>query len=121
MDIVVLLDGIASHIASLLLFVVILKFITKRLHLKKADMCLMKIHKPAAYGLVIAGTVHMFTSFQSFSRVGIFPYVAGAISLLAMVGAIGTFRMRKNNTKWLFFHRILTVIAVIACFVHPML
>lgn len=120
MDLIVLLDGIASHIASLFLLVVVLKFVTKRLHWKKADRYLMKLHKPAAYALVIAGAVHMLTSFHKLAEVGIFPYIAGLISLLAMVGAIYTFNMRKTNTKWLFYHRVLTIVALIACAVHPM-
>lgn len=125
MDIVRSLDFIACHVALLLLLVVILKFVTKRLHLKKADVYLMKIHKPASHALVIAGVIHMFTSLQYLSSVGILSYVAsyvvGLISLIAMIGAIYTFRMRKSNAKRLFYHRVLTVIAIIACLVHPML
>lgn len=120
-NIIMLLDGIASHIASYLLIAVVLKFLTKRFHMKKADMFLMKIHKPAAYGLVIFGAIHMFTSFYRFSSVGILPYIAGAVSLLAMIGAICTFRMRKTNKKWLNYHRVLTVIALVTCLVHPIL
>lgn len=123
MDIIVLLDGMTSHIALLLLLVVVLKFVTKRLRLKRADMCLMKIHRPAAYALIMMGAVHMFTSLYCFSERGILPYIAGLISLLAMIGAVCTFRMRmrKTNIKWLSYHRALTVIAVIACAAHPML
>ena len=121
MDIVVLVDSVASRMASLLLLVVILKFATKRLHSKRADMCLMKIHKPASYGLILAGVVHMFTSFYDFSRAGILPYVAGLISLLAMIGAVYVFKRRKTCAKWLLYHRILTVIAVTAFLIHPRL
>lgn len=121
MDIIMILDKVSAKIALLLLMLVVLKFVTKRLHLKKADRFLMKIHKPASWGLIVAGLVHMFASFRCLSEVGIVPYIVGGISILSIIGAIYTFRLRKTDKKWLFYHRVLALAALVTCGLHPML
>lgn len=121
MKIVDLVDGITAHFGFLLLLVVSLKFVTKRLHIKKVDIQLMKIHKPASDALITLGVVHMFTSLFYFSMADILTYVVGLFSLLAMIGAIFTFKMRKKHTKWLVYHRVLTIVAIITCIAHPII
>lgn len=121
MDIIMILDKVSAKIALLLLLLVVLKFVTKHLHLTKADRFLMKIHKPASYGLIVVGLVHTVASFRCFSELGFLPYIVGGTSILSMIGAIYTFRLRKTDKKWLHYHRVLALVAIITCGLHPML
>jgi hypothetical protein len=66
-DLVVLIDGLSAKIAMLMLFIVVAKFVTKRIGLKSFDRLLMKIYKPAGYILVMAGLIHIVFSLRMIS------------------------------------------------------
>lgn len=121
MDILLILDKASSKAAWLLLLLVVLKFLTKRLHLKKADQIMLKIHRPISCCLIALGLVHGIASFRSFTELGVLPYVVGGISLLSIMGALYTFQLRKTDNKWLHYHRVLALIAIISCVLHPMI
>ncbi len=114
------IDSLTAKLAMLALFIVLAKFITKQTGFKKLDTKLMKIHKPATYVLLITGIIHMITSFVYLNNLGILPYILGFICLLSIIGAAISFIKRKDiGKKWLFWHRICSIIALITLFIHP--
>ncbi len=116
------IDSLTAELAMLALFIVLAKFITKRTGFKKLDTKLMKIHKPATFILLVTGIIHMFTSFVYFDRLGILPYILGFLCLISIIGAALTFIKRKNiGKRWLFWHRICSIIALVTLFIHPFL
>lgn len=113
------IDSLTARLAMLTLFIVLIKFITKRTGPKKLDTKLMKIHKSATYVLLVTGIIHMCTSFVYLNRLGIFPYLLGFICLFSIIGAALTFIKRKEiGKKWLFWHRIFSLIALVTLFIH---
>lgn len=116
------IDSLTVKLAMLTLFIVLAKFITKRMGFKKLDAQLMKIHKPSTYILLITGTIHMFTSFIYIDRLGILPYILGLVCLLSIIGAAASFIKRKTiGEKWLFWHRIFSITALVTLFIHPII
>lgn len=121
-DLVVLIDILSTKIAIFMLFIVVAKFVTKRVGIKSLDRLLMKIHKPAGYILVIAGLIHIVFSFRLISTTPIIVYVLGFISFLAIIASITTYVLRiKLGKHWLIWHRIMTLIAIITVILHLML
>ncbi len=121
-SIIMEIDSLAAELAMLALFIVLAKFITKRTRFKKLDIKLMKIHKPATLILLITGIIHMFTSFVYFNQLGILSYILGFVCLLSIISAALTFIKRENiGKRWLFWHRICSIIALVTLLVHPIL
>lgn len=121
-DIIATIDILAAKIAMIALLIVVAKFITKRIGAKTADRFLMKIHRPAGYILAVAGLIHGILSFSVFSTTPTMVYVLGIICMVAILAAIMTFFLKnKLGKKWLFWHRVTTVIALVTLVLHPML
>jgi hypothetical protein len=103
-------------------FLVIAKFIAKRLKNKAVNLFLMKIHRPASYVLVAMGLLHGIFSFFIFDIGFILVYILGFICLLAMAAAMATYIFRKKlGAGWLIWHRITTIIALGAFVLHLMM
>ena len=117
-----IISTLSAKLAELALFILLAKFITKRIGAKKLDAKLMKIHKPATYVVVIAGVIHMCTSFSSFETLGIMPYLLGFVCLLSIIGAVLSFVKRKDiGKRWVVWHRACSLLALVTLFLHPIL
>lgn len=96
---------IAAFIALGSLLSLVIKYITRRLaekgfkRFKSVDLKLMRIHKHAAFALIIFGTLHGLLSLSKFSEFVIIPYVLGTISLLSSILSAGCFYIKKNLKK----------------------
>lgn len=121
-DIIAIIDIMAAKIAMFAFLIVAAKFVTKHIGAKTADRLLMKIHRPAGYVLAVTGLIHGVLSFRIFSTTPVIVYILGFICMLAILAAIATFFLKnKLGNKWLIWHRITTVIALVTLVLHPML
>lgn len=118
--IIIGIDSLTAKLAMLSLLIIVAKFVTKRTSFKKLDAQLMKIHKPSTYLLLITGSIHMLTSFIYLDRLGILPYVLGFVCMFSIIGAFVSFLKRKElGGKWLFWHRVFSIIAIVTLIIHP--
>ncbi len=118
-EVIITIDKITANVAFIALFIVLAKFITKRMGRKKLDIRLMKIHRPATNVLVVTSIIHMFTSFVYLNELGIIPFILGFISLASIIVAALTFTKRKIfGRKWLFYHRVFSLISLITLLAH---
>lgn len=121
-DIIATVDIMVAKIAMISFLIVVAKFVTKRVGAKSADRFLMKIHRPAGYILAVTGLIHSVLSFCVFSTTPIMVYILGIVCTLSILAAIATFIFRKKLVKkWLLWHRITTVIALVTLVLHLML
>ena len=81
-------------------------------------MFFMRIHKTADYIMVGASLVHMICSFRAFSTTTIWVYVLGALSIVAAILAFTAFKWHKKGLKW---HRLFSIISVVAMLGHLIL
>ncbi|MEL7659402.1 hypothetical protein [Acetobacterium wieringae] len=116
------IDALCAKLAMLALVIVSAKFVSKRIKIKVLDRFLMNVHRPAGYVLVGTGVIHMVLSFSQVSTTAVLAYVVGFISLVAIIAAILAFyKKNKVGGRWIVWHRIFTVIAMITVVLHPML
>ncbi len=116
---------IAAVIATLSFSGVVAKFITKRFKrytlIKKADIALMKIHKPAAFILIVFGAFHGILSIINFHEFGMLPNILGTIGLLSCIASTAFFYLKKRlriPKIWIFHHRSYAVVALVALIGH---
>ena len=108
-----------SIIAVAALLSTIAKFITKRLHFKKADRVLAKIHCRLAYLLIIAAIIHMVSSFSVFHSRPLYIYLLGALMILLMLVAAFSYRYRKTlGKKWIIIHRTAALLICLTLLCH---
>ncbi len=112
---------IAAFIALGSLLGLVIKYITRRLaekgfkRFRSVDLKLMRVHKHAAFVLIIFGTLHGVLSFSKFSEFGLIPYVLGTISLLSSIISAGCFYIKKKfkeTKRWIVYHRISALVAL---------
>lgn len=121
-DLLTVIDLLAAKVAQLAFMIVAAKFVTKRIKNKTADRFLMRIHRPAGYVLAVAGLIHGVLSFRIFSTTPIIVYILGFICFFAILAAIATFIFKmKLGNRWLLWHRITTVVALVTLILHPIL
>ena len=127
---VVMLDKVTASLAYIALILVVIKFVSKLLAKKnipffaKLDRFLMKIHKPASLALIVFGTLHAIFSVYSIASITIWPWLLGLICLLSCIAAVVCFVVRKkmpDPKRWLTYHRIATIVALITYFAHVIL
>lgn len=119
---VVGIDALCANLAMFALFIVSVKFVSKRIGIKPLDRLLMKIHRPAGYVLVVTGVIHMVFSFSKVSTTSAMVYIVGFICLFAIIASILAFNKRKKvGGAWIVWHRLFTVIAIVTCILHTML
>lgn len=63
---ITVIDVLSAKIAMIAFWIVIAKFVTKRIKTKSADRFLMKIHCHAGYILAVTGVLHGVFSFRVF-------------------------------------------------------
>lgn len=100
--------GIFSGILCLICFCLLsAKAVTARLHLKKIDKILVKVHKTVSVFLVIICSVHIFYVVPLFKNRNLSVVVSGIIIVAFMVLLIFLCHVIKNRKKKIFWHRIL--------------
>lgn len=108
-----------SIISLAVLLLLLSKFITKYLHLDKADKVLGKIHCKLGYLLVITATIHMLFSFFVFDSRPAYLYILGVLMLICILMTAISYWCRKSLKKnWLVVHRIAALIICLLLFSH---
>lgn len=120
-ELITVIDLLVAKVAQLAFMIVAAKFVTKRVKNKTADRFLMKIHRPAGYVLAVTSLIHGVLSFRVFATTPIIVYILGFICFFAILAAILTFIFKKKMNKWLIWHRITTVVALVTLILHIML
>lgn len=119
-----LLSWITPNLVPITLFLVILKFLTKRMPYKPLDRFFMKVHIPIAWILLISTVYHTAATLIAGQTMTIqgntytipsVVFVSGLLATTAIMVAVVAFFLRKKlKGKWLQWHRISTIIAVAA-------
>ena len=110
---------ISAWLSVILLIMVVGKFLTKRIGVRKLDKLMMKYHKLFTKILIITSIIHGVCSFSHFTMRSIPAYVLGVMSLAGII--IARFSMeihRGKKEKWLRHHRIFATASLIALIVH---
>ncbi|MHB8075615.1 hypothetical protein [Desulfosporosinus fructosivorans] len=116
---IMLINMLSVKIAICAFFIVVAKFVTKRVGIQSVDRWLMNIHKPAGCVLFVAGLIHMVFSFHVVSTTPIIGYVLGFICMFAIIALIATCVLRRKlGEHWLVWHRIMTAIAITTVILH---
>lgn len=124
-----LFSWIAPNLIPLALFLIVLKFLTKRLPCKSLDRIFMKIHIPLGWILLVCTVYHTGATLlagQTLTMQGgdtytipTLVFVSGLIATAEIIIAVASFIFRKKlNGKWLLWHRISTVVAIAASVWH---
>ena len=106
-------------ISATILLLLILKFFTKRLPMKKLDKFMGKIHSKLGLLLIIILIIHMIQSFSVFNSRPLYIYILGASLVICIIMAAASYYFRKKiGNKWIKFHRITALVAVILVVCH---
>lgn len=86
------------------------KAATAKLHFKKMDKMLMKVHKPASACLVLICFVHIVCVVPIIKSRSLFVVVLGIVTAVWMVLLICLCHVQKEKKKKMWWHRILTAL-----------
>lgn len=111
--------GILFGILCLICFGVLsAKALSARLHLKKMDKTLMKLHKPVSAFLIITCFVHILCVVPVLKNRNVFVMISGISNVVFMVLLIYLCHAIKNEKNKILWHRIMTVLMAISIIVH---
>lgn len=111
--------GIVFGYLTLVCFCLLLaKALTHKLHLKKADSILMKIHKPVCVVAVICCFIHVVLVFPVLRTRSIYVVVTGIVAVVVAVLIILFCHIMKNGTVRLRWHRILSAVMLVMIICH---
>lgn len=107
-------------ISAGLFLLILVKFLTKRLHLKRLNTFFMKYHRRFTYTLIAACAIHILSAFLSFH---LFSPLVMASGLLCFFCIIITSRSRKrhDNKNWIYHHRFFAASALLLVICHIIL
>lgn len=106
--------GIFSGILCLICFCLLsAKAVTAKLHLKRLDRILMKVHKPVSVFLIIIYIVHIFYVIPILKNRDLLVVISGSVSVVFMVLLICLCHVIKDRKKKVLWHRILTILMAI--------
>ena len=106
-------------IAATILLILISKFFTKRIPMKKLDRFMAKIHSKLGFLLIIVLLIHLIQSFSLFDSRPIYIYILGVILVICIIVAAASYYFRKQlGNKWIKVHRIFALITVILVVCH---
>lgn len=112
-------DMLCALVATIALMILALKFVSKRLKMKKLDHFFMKIHKGATYVLIVTGIIHGILSFRALAVASWLVYLCGILGLLCIIGAVVTYYKKKDlKQKWVLWHGLLCLGALITLILH---
>lgn len=111
--------GIFSGILCLICFCLLsAKAATAKLHLKKMDKMLIKVHKPVSVFLIITCFVHIFYVVPILKNRNSLVVISGIVSVAFMVLLIFLCHAIKDRKKKILWHRILTILMAIGIIGH---
>jgi len=106
-------------IAAVTLLLILLKFLTKRTHLKKLDKFMAKIHWKLGILLLIAIIIHIILTFSVFNSRPLYIYILGVSLVIAILAAAASYYFRRQlGNNWIKIHRITALIVVILVLFH---
>lgn len=110
---------IFAIVSSVILLLIVIKFLTKRLHLKKVDKIIAKIHGKLWYILIVAVVIHMVLALFIFDSRPLYIYILGALATVCIVLAAASYIFRKQlGKKWITCHRVIAVVLCLVVVVH---
>ena len=113
------MTSVFSTIAVVALLSTIAKFFTKRMHFKKADKMLAKIHRRLGCLFIIAAILHMISSFSVFNSRPLYIYLLGALMIFWMfVGALSYVFRKKLGKRWIIIHRAAALLVCLTLLCH---
>lgn len=111
--------GIFSGILCLICFCLLsAKAATAKLHLKKLDKMLIRVHKPVSVFLIITCFVHIFYVVPILTNRNSLVVISGIVSVAFMVLLIFLCHAIKDRKKKILWHRILTILMAIGIIGH---
>jgi len=106
-------------IATIMLLILILKFFTKRLPMKRLDRFMGKIHNKIGLVLIILLIIHMIQSFSLFNSRPLYIYIFGGSLVICIIIAAASYYFRKQiGRNWIKIHRITALVAGILVVCH---
>lgn len=109
---------ITGYVCLVALLFLLLKFVTKRVGFKRANLFMMKYHKYAALGFIVAGIVHLFLVLKVLDTRSIVVTVSGIVIIVAGIALVILCHVLKNRKVEIMFHRGLSVIMLVFLTVH---
>ena len=94
------------------------KAATAKLHFKKMDKMLIKIHKPVSVFLIIICFAHIFCVVPILKNRNSLVVILGIVSVMFMVLLICLCHVIKDRNKKILWHRILTILMAIGIIGH---
>ena len=94
------------------------KAATAKLHFKKMDKMLIKIHKPVSVFLIITCFVHIFCVVPILKNRNLLVVILGIVSVTFMVLLICLCHVIKDRKKKILWHRIMTFLMAIGIIGH---
>ena len=85
------------------------KAATAKLHIKKMDKLLMKVHKPVSVSLLIICFVHIFCVIPVLKNRNLLVVISGIVSVVFMILLIFLCHAIKDRKKKILWHGILTI------------
>ena len=111
--------GIFSGILCFICFCLLsAKAATAKLHFKKMDKILIKIHKPVSVFLIITCFAHIFCVVPILKNRNFLVVILGIVSVAFMVLLICLCHVIKDRKKKILWHRILTILMAIGIIGH---
>lgn len=111
--------GIISGYVCLICFCLLAaKGITRKLHLRRVDSVLMKLHKPVSAILLLVFVLHVCTVFPVLRTRSLYVTAWGIVAALCMLLLIFLCHRIKEREKRLWWHRVLTFIMAVGILGH---
>ena len=109
---------ITGYICLICVVLLLMKFVSKRLHLTKLNSKLMKIHKFVAGGFLVVGLIHFCIVLKVFFTRNMIVNISGIIAILAGIALTITCHVMKDKKREIHFHRAFSAIIGIMVIVH---
>lgn len=111
--------GIVLGYISLLCFCLLAgKWITRKLHIKKVDKLLMRIHKKVSVVFLVTCLLHIIFVFPVFKTRSVAVLITGILAIVVVALLIIFCHVLKDKTIRFRWHRILTVVLMICIIGH---
>lgn len=109
---------IIGYISLLCLFLLVSKFIARKVKAKRIDLFLGKIHKPVSCIFLLSFFAHILSVIPVLKSRGLLVAVTGIIAVLTAMLLILLCHTIKSKSKKMLLHRIFSVLLLLAVFFH---
>lgn len=109
---------ITGYICLILALFLLVKYIARKLGLKKLNTFLMKIHKYVACAFLLVGLVHFLLVLNVLKTRSIVVIVSGIVAIIVSVALVIVCHTVKNRKVEIRFHRAFALIMTLMIFVH---